>query len=221
MMVPRPKIPFSAPFATLDCHDCVSASRLCSIPVGFPPHDAPLAVLRLLMSPIVHRHHGNLGPKSTIYTCLEKGGFSIPSPRSPRLGHSVSPSGSMLFSRIVPPGLLPVLLSRVLLTAAAPAQRDLPPDPCAKIAGLLFVDPADAIACQKSFPFDENLQQNVMSVVSRVFDFYTFEDFYYNSPAPFQESTKDIRGEIARISGTQYAVRILLCAVHCDPAHCV
>ena len=198
-------------------HDGAKAKSL----VGFPPHDAPLSVLRLLMSPPAHGHHESTGPKTTIYTCLEKGGVSFQRPRSPLLGHSVSPSGSMLFSRVVRPGLLPVLFSRVLLTAAAPTQRDPPPDPCAKIAGLQFIDPADAIACQKSFPFDEDLQQNVMSVVSRVFDFYTFEDFYYNSPAPFQESTKDIRGEIARISSTQYAVRTLLCAVHGEPAHCV
>jgi len=95
-----------------------------------------------------------------------------------------------------------------LLVAAAPTPSDLPPDPCAKIAGLNFVDPADAIACQKSFPFDEKLRQNVISVVSRVFDFFTFEEFYLNSPPPFQESTKDIRAEIARINSTQYEVRI-------------
>jgi len=127
----------------------------------------------------------------------------------------------MLFSRVICPGLLPVLFSRVSLTAAAPAQRDPAPDPCAEIAGLSFVDPADVIACQKSFPFDEDLRDNVLSVVSRVFDFYTFEDYYYNSPEPFQESTKDIRGEIARIRSTEYAVRTSLCAMHGDPAHCV
>ena len=116
----------------------------------------------------------------------------------------------MLFSRLSRSGLLPILLGRVLLVAAAPARSDLSPraDPCTKIAGLVFVDPADAIACQKSFPFDETLRQNVISVVSRVFDFYTFEDFYLNSPPPFQESTVDIRAEIARINSTQYAVRI-------------
>ena len=114
----------------------------------------------------------------------------------------------MLFSRLARSGLLPTLLSRVSLVAAAPARNDLPPDPCAKIAGLTWVDPADAIACQKSFPFDEGLRQNVLSVVSGVFDFYTFEDFYLNSPPPFQESTTNIRAEIARINSTQYAVRI-------------
>lgn len=114
----------------------------------------------------------------------------------------------MLVSRLSRSGLLPILLGRVLLVAAAPARSDLPPDPCANIAGLNFVDPADAIACQKSFPFNETLRQNVISVVSRVFDFYTFEDFYLNSPPPFQESTVDIRAEIARINSTQYAVRV-------------
>jgi hypothetical protein len=113
----------------------------------------------------------------------------------------------MLTSRLVSSVLLPALLSRGLLAVALPAQRATP-DPCTKIAGLDFVDPADAIACQKSFKFDERLRKNVMSVVSRVFDFFTFEDFYLNSPPPFQESTKDIRAEIARISSTQYAVRV-------------
>jgi hypothetical protein len=115
----------------------------------------------------------------------------------------------MLFSRFIRSGILPALLSRGLLAAAAPApQNDLPPDPCIKIAGLSFVDPADAIACQKSFPFDEELRQNVMTVVSRVFNFFTFEDFCLNSPPPFQESTKNIRAEIARINSTKYAVRM-------------
>jgi hypothetical protein len=126
----------------------------------------------------------------------------------------------MLFSRLSRSGLLPILLGRVLLVAAAPARSDLPPDPCAKIAGLNFVDPADAIACQKSFPFNETLRQNVISVVSRVFDFYTFEDFYLNSPPPFQESTVDIRAEIARINSTQYAVRVF-CVMHDNSTHYV
>ncbi|KAH8986936.1 hypothetical protein EDB86DRAFT_2206928 [Lactarius hatsudake] len=108
----------------------------------------------------------------------------------------------MLFSRFVRSGLLPVLLSRGLLaTAVATAASD----PCAKVAGLQFADPADAIACQKSFPFNETLRQNVLTVVSRVFDFYTFEDFYLNSPPPFQESTTNIRADIARINSTHYA----------------
>jgi hypothetical protein len=114
----------------------------------------------------------------------------------------------MRFTRFGP-WLLPVSLSGGLLAVAAPAQSDLPPDPCAKIAGLSFVDPADAIACQKSFPFKEALRQNVISVVSRVFDFYTFEDFYCNSPSPFQESTTNIRGDIERINCTRYEVRML------------
>ena len=81
--------------------------------------------------------------------------------------------------------LLHALLNRGLL-ATATATSD--PLACVKVAGLQIADPADAIACQKSFPFNETLRQNVFSVVSRVFDFYTFEDFYLNSPSPFQES---------------------------------
>jgi hypothetical protein len=47
----------------------------------------------------------------------------------------------------------------------------------------------------------------VVSAVSRIFDFYTFEDYYYKSPPPFQESTVNIRGELARISKAKYSVR--------------
>ncbi len=112
----------------------------------------------------------------------------------------------MHITRFVRSGLLPALLGPGLLaTAAATAASD----PCVKVAGLQFADPADAIACQKAFPFNETLRQNVLLVVSRVFDFYTFENFYLNSPLPFQESTTDIRADIARINSTNYAVSTL------------
>ncbi|KZT22301.1 hypothetical protein NEOLEDRAFT_1138220 [Neolentinus lepideus HHB14362 ss-1] len=78
-------------------------------------------------------------------------------------------------------------------------------DPCAKIAGQTFVVPSDAMACLKSFPFNETLRQNVLTVISTVFDFYTFEYYYLSSPAPFQESTTNIRADIARINSTKYA----------------
>lgn len=79
-------------------------------------------------------------------------------------------------------------------------------DPCASFAGQTFVKPADALACLKSFPFNETLRQNVIATVSGVFDFYTFEDFYLKSPPPFQESTANIRAEIARINTTKFEV---------------
>jgi hypothetical protein len=104
-------------------------------------------------------------------------------------------------------GLLSALLARPSL--AAPTSDDNS-DPCVYVAGKAFVDPADALACLKSFPFNETLRQNVLSVVSRVFDFYTFEIFYSDSPAPFQESTTDIRAQIQRISSTQYEVSAFL-----------
>ncbi|KAI9450194.1 hypothetical protein BJY52DRAFT_199868 [Lactarius psammicola] len=110
----------------------------------------------------------------------------------------------MLFTPLIRTGLLlAVFPIRGLLVTAD--STTLNTHPCAKIAGIEFVDPADAIACQKSFAFNETLRQNVLSVVSRVFDFYTFEDFYLNSPHPFEDSTTDIRAEIARINATQYA----------------
>ncbi|KAG7095916.1 hypothetical protein E1B28_006600 [Marasmius oreades] len=77
-------------------------------------------------------------------------------------------------------------------------------DPCAKIAGKNFVPPADALACEKSFPFNETLRQNVLTTVSRVFDFYTFEDYYLKSPPPFQESTIDIRAALRKLNTTKY-----------------
>ncbi|KAN0139275.1 hypothetical protein V8E53_002776 [Lactarius tabidus] len=107
----------------------------------------------------------------------------------------------MVLSRFIHSGLLPGLLCRGLLVAAAATAAS---DPCVKVAGLQFADPADAIACQKSFPFNETLRQNVLTVISRVFDFYTFEDYYLNSPPPFQESTTNIRADIARINATYY-----------------
>lgn len=90
-------------------------------------------------------------------------------------------------------------------TNAAPGAGKA--DPCAKFAGQQFVVPADALACLKSFPFNETLRQNVLTNIARVFDFFTFEEFYLNSPPPFQESTTNIRADIARINRTKFAVR--------------
>ncbi|KAF7343425.1 TSPc domain-containing protein [Mycena venus] len=79
-------------------------------------------------------------------------------------------------------------------------------DPCVVIAGKVFVRPADALACMKSFPFNETLRQNVLTNnIARVFDFYTFEDYYLESPPPFQESTANIRAGLAKINTTKYA----------------
>ncbi|KAJ8083189.1 hypothetical protein PM082_009058 [Marasmius tenuissimus] len=77
-------------------------------------------------------------------------------------------------------------------------------DPCAKIAGKNFVPPSDALACERSFPFNETLRQNVLTTVSRVFDFFTFENYYLDSPAPFQESTTNIRAALNRLNTTSY-----------------
>ncbi|KAI0752695.1 hypothetical protein C8Q80DRAFT_469989 [Daedaleopsis nitida] len=91
------------------------------------------------------------------------------------------------------------------VTLAAPSADAAHADPCATIAGKQFVPPQAALACLKSFPFNETLRQNVLTVVSRVFNFYTFEDYYLNSPPPFQDSTVNIRAELARINRTHYA----------------
>lgn len=79
-------------------------------------------------------------------------------------------------------------------------------DPCADIAGKAFVPPADARKCLQSFPFNETLRQNVLTNAARVLDFFTFEEYYLNSPPPFQESTVDIRAELERMNTTEYEV---------------
>ncbi|KIP04036.1 hypothetical protein PHLGIDRAFT_121058 [Phlebiopsis gigantea 11061_1 CR5-6] len=51
--------------------------------------------------------------------------------------------------------IAPAALASALLTRAA--------DPCAQFAGQNFVPPAQALACLKSFPFNETLRQNVLN----------------------------------------------------------
>ncbi|KAH9854591.1 hypothetical protein C2E23DRAFT_817110 [Lenzites betulinus] len=108
----------------------------------------------------------------------------------------MSPSFARLAALVAALGVLPAALAAPTAHAA---------DPCVKIAGKTFVPPQDALACMKSFPFNETLRQNVLTVISRVFDFYTFEDYYLKSPPPFQDSTTNIRAELARINRTHYA----------------
>ncbi len=111
----------------------------------------------------------------------------------------------MLVSRLL--STVAIVSASAVLTKAAIVART---DPCTTIAGQTFVKPAEALACLKSFPFNETIRQNVIATISGVFDFYTFEDFYLNSPPPFQESTANIRAEIAKINTTRFEVRGLL-----------
>ncbi|TFK75632.1 hypothetical protein BDN72DRAFT_448111 [Pluteus cervinus] len=84
------------------------------------------------------------------------------------------------------------------------AAATRPVDFCALVSGAKYALPATALACLKSFPFNETLRQNVLTNVDRVFNFYNFEEFYLNSPPPFQESTVDIRKALAKINSTHY-----------------
>jgi hypothetical protein len=122
----------------------------------------------------------------------------------------------MLFTRFTSHGLVHFLLGGSFIAAAASAAAH---DPCSEIAGRAFVDPALVLECHRSFPFNETLRQNVLSVVKTVFDFYTFEDFYLNSPPPFQESTTNIQAEIKRINNTKYWVSSFITTLECDPAY--
>ena len=88
----------------------------------------------------------------------------------------------------------------------APRVVSAASDPCVKIGGKTFASPADVLACEKSFPFNETLRQNVLTNIARVFDFFTFENYYLNSPPPFQESTAHIRQSLTRINNTKYDV---------------
>ncbi|KAI0299451.1 hypothetical protein B0F90DRAFT_1810692 [Multifurca ochricompacta] len=83
---------------------------------------------------------------------------------------------------------------------AIPVRLDL----CTAIAGASYATPADVLACLRSFPFNETLRQNILSTVSKVFDFYTFEDYYPKSSAPFP-NMRHIRAGLARINTTSYS----------------
>jgi hypothetical protein len=102
------------------------------------------------------------------------------------------------------PSLLGLWLTAFQVVRSAPATDD----PCAKISGKAYALPRDVQACYRSFPFNETIRQNVLTVVSRVFDFYTFEDYYDKLPDPFHGSTVDIRATIDRINKTEYAVSV-------------
>lgn len=98
------------------------------------------------------------------------------------------------------------LVGVALITLAGAQSTPASDDPCAKIAAKSYALPRDVQACYKSFPFNETIRQNVLTVVSRVFDFYTFEDYYNKLPDPFHGSTVDIRATIDRINKTVYSV---------------
>jgi hypothetical protein len=83
----------------------------------------------------------------------------------------------------------------------------IPPDACAAIAGETFLRPSDALACQRSFSFNDTLRQNILSTVSRVLDSYTFENYYPKFSFPFPNKV-DIRVELARINTTSYDVSL-------------
>lgn len=83
-------------------------------------------------------------------------------------------------------------------------------DPCAVVGGLSYALPSDALACLTSFPFNETLRQNILTVISRVFDFYTFEDYYLEPAETFQQPAVDIRAEIERLNSTVYDVSVAI-----------
>ncbi|VDB83219.1 unnamed protein product [Peniophora sp. CBMAI 1063] len=158
-----------------------------------------------------------------LVTDQEASGYPCPLSAHIRISHlSINPSGVYIIGRhtrlasfctptqslacpqstMLGQAFVGALLAAALATAApGPAAAD----PCAAVAGQTFADPATVIACQKSFPFNETLRQNVMTVVSNVFNFYTFEEYYLKSPPPFQESTVNINQTLKKLSTEKFA----------------
>lgn len=80
-------------------------------------------------------------------------------------------------------------------------------DPCAKISGHAFADPAYVVACFRSFPANETIKENVLDVLSKTLNqFFTFQAEQLHSPSPFEESSVDLNTQIARIKNTTYQV---------------
>lgn len=89
--------------------------------------------------------------------------------------------------------------------SAAVTHSPVQPDACKAIASKLpFVPPEEALACLRSFPFNDTVRKNVLANANGVLDFYTFEPYYLRSPAPFQESTINIRAELSRMAKKRY-----------------
>ncbi|KAL7414430.1 hypothetical protein BDY24DRAFT_385182 [Mrakia frigida] len=78
-------------------------------------------------------------------------------------------------------------------------------DACTAIAGLTFVSPAEATACLNMFPFSETIRTNILDNIAGVMEFYTFETYALNSPAPFEGSKIDVQAEISRMRTQTYA----------------
>ena len=75
-----------------------------------------------------------------------------------------------------------------------------PADPCTKIDSHMFIPPVDALACYKTFPFNETLHQNVLTNIAHVYYFYIFKDFYLNLPPPLKKPTSIIRATLTTIN---------------------
>lgn len=65
-------------------------------------------------------------------------------------------------------------------------------------------EPRDVVACLKSFPFSEEIRQNVLAVAESVINFYTFETTAVNSPSPFEDTKVNLTQEFDRIRYQHY-----------------
>ncbi|CUA71424.1 Autophagy-related protein 2 [Histoplasma capsulatum NAm1] [Rhizoctonia solani] len=100
------------------------------------------------------------------------------------------------------------LLAAALLSAALSSGSPLESrrlDPCATIVKQAWSKPSEVNLCLSSFPFNTNLRDNVVDVLSKTFSqFHTSTSFHLSMPDPFTEVTIDLLGEFQRIKKTTY-----------------
>ena len=102
------------------------------------------------------------------------------------------------------------------------------PDPCALIAGKIWVLPKEARECMSSFPLDTSIRANVscifikwtifilltllltnfqiIEVVNKTLEFHTSVNYQIQAPPPFDEDVhEDLVADLARISKGGYS----------------
>ncbi|KAF5371707.1 hypothetical protein D9758_003451 [Tetrapyrgos nigripes] len=78
-------------------------------------------------------------------------------------------------------------------------------DPCAKIGGQQWVNPADLRACFTSFPLDPALQENIIDVLNKTMAFHVSVNYQISAPEPFTNDVhEDLLKDFARIKAQSY-----------------
>ncbi|KAF5360262.1 hypothetical protein D9758_009178 [Tetrapyrgos nigripes] len=91
-------------------------------------------------------------------------------------------------------------------------------DPCAKVVGKKWVDPAVLRACFTSVPVDPDLKENIIDVINKTLLFHTSVNYQISAPEPFTNDVhEDLVKDLARISDQSYDSEFdlhLLCTSH-------